>query len=92
MKRLALVLLITACGDDGMATVDAPPDPCMPNMQFTGEYVDWDSTLTTFKGINGAKFTLASDATKTTMTAPNGSSVYSKTITAPMCMCDPRSS
>lgn len=73
MKRVAWLVLLAACGDDGgMATVDAPPDPCMPEMQFTGEYVDWDSTLTSFKGIFGAKFTLASDATKTTMTAPNG--------------------
>lgn len=73
MKRLLLgALLLAACGDDGMATVDAPPDPCMPEMQFTGEYVDWDSTEASFKGIFGAHFTLEGDATKTTMTAPNG--------------------
>jgi hypothetical protein len=73
MKRLLLgALLLAACGDDGMATVDAPPDPCMPEMQFTGEYVDWDSTEASFKGIFGAHFTLQGDATKTTMTAPNG--------------------
>lgn len=73
MKRVGLLVFLAACGDDGgMATVDAPPDPCMPDMQFTGEYVDWDSTLTSFKGIFGAKFTVDSDPTKTTMTAPNG--------------------
>jgi hypothetical protein len=73
MKRVAIVLLLAACGDDGgMATVDAPPDPCMPDMQFTGEFVDWDSSATAFKGIFGARFTLESDPTKTTMTAPNG--------------------
>ncbi len=44
----------------------------MPEMQFTGEYVDWDSTEAAFKGVFGAHFTLQGDATKTTMTAPNG--------------------
>src|SRR6185369_17722652 len=73
MKRVAIVVVLAACGDDGgMATVDAPPDPCMPDMQFTGELVDWDSTATTFKGIFGAKFALESDPSKSTMTAPNG--------------------
>ncbi len=74
MKRLSFALvLLAACGDDGgMATVDAPPDPCMPEMQFTGEFIDWDSTESAFKGIFAAHFTLEGDATKTTMTAPNG--------------------
>jgi hypothetical protein len=73
MKRLSCALvLLAACGDDGMATVDAPPDPCMPEMQFTGEFIDWDSTESAFKGVFGAYFTLDGDATKTTMTAPNG--------------------
>lgn len=73
MKRLSFALvLLVACGDDGMATVDAPPDPCMPEMQFTGEFIDWDSTESAFKGVFAAHFTLQGDATKTTMTAPNG--------------------
>ena len=73
MKRASFALvLLAACGDDGMATVDAPPDPCMPDMQFTGEFIDWDSTESAFKGVFGAKFTLQADAAKMTMTAPNG--------------------
>jgi len=44
----------------------------MPEMQVTGEYVDWDSSPATFMGIFGAQFTLRSDPSKTTTTAPNG--------------------
>ncbi len=77
MKRLLwLALVLAACGDDGAtfqdAAIDAPPDPCAPEMQFTGEYVDWDSTESAFMGVFGAHFTLQGDAAKTTMTAPNG--------------------
>ena len=62
----------SACGDDGMTTIDAPPDPCMPEMQVTGEYIDWDSTAAQFEGIFGAQFALRGDPSKTTTTAPNG--------------------
>lgn len=73
MKRLALcVLALAACSDDAPVTPDAPPDPCAPEMQVTGEYVDWDSTDGNFKGVPGAKFTLRSDTTKSASTAPNG--------------------
>jgi hypothetical protein len=73
MKRLALcVLAVAACSDDAPVTPDAPPDPCAPEMQVTGEYVDWDSTDGNFKGIPGAKFDLQSDSTKSASTAPNG--------------------
>ena len=69
MKRLALcVLALSACSDDAPLTPDAPPDPCAPQMQVTGEYVDWDSP----QGVVGAKFTLRSDTTKSASTAPNG--------------------
>lgn len=44
----------------------------MPEMQVTGEYIDWDSTPAMFRGILGATFTLRSDPTKTASTAPNG--------------------
>lgn len=72
-RRFCMAFLVfAACGDDGNTMVDAPPDPCMPEMQVTGEYVDWDSTEATFKGIFGAQFTLRGDATKTASTAPNG--------------------
>jgi hypothetical protein len=73
MKRLALcALVLAACSDDAPAIPDGPPDPCAPEMEVTGEYVDWDSTEATFKGVMGAKFTLQSDSTKTANTAPNG--------------------
>jgi hypothetical protein len=74
MKRfLGLAVVLAACGgNDNMATVDAPPDPCMPEMQFTGEFIDWDSTESAFKGVFAAHFTLDADMSKTTMTAPNG--------------------
>jgi hypothetical protein len=73
MKRLALcALVLAACGDDAPAIPDGPPDPCAPEMEVTGEYVDWDSTEAAFKGVTGAKFTLQSDQTKTASTAPNG--------------------
>lgn len=73
MKRLALcVLALAACSDDAPLTPDAPPDPCAPEMQVTGEYVDWDSTDGNFKGVPGTKFTLQGDTTKSATTAPNG--------------------
>jgi hypothetical protein len=72
MKRFCVLALLAACGDDSNALPDAPPDPCAPQMQLTGEYVDWDSTASNFHGIFGAKFTLTTDAATSTMTAPNG--------------------
>lgn len=74
MKRFALcALVLAACsGDDAAVIPDAPPDPCAPDMEVTGEYVDWDSTEAAFKGVMGAKFTLRSDTTKSASTAPNG--------------------
>jgi len=66
------LIALSACGDDGNTTVDAPPDPCAPEMQVTGEYIDWDSTPSNFHGVFGAQFTLRGDATKTASTAPNG--------------------
>lgn len=44
----------------------------MPQMQVTGEYVDWDSTEAAFHGIFGAQFTLRGDTSVTASTAPNG--------------------
>lgn len=73
MKRFALcALAFAACSDDAQVFPDAPPDPCAPQMLVTGEYVDWDSTEASFRGVMGAKFTLQSDATKTASSAPNG--------------------
>ncbi len=74
MKWPVLLALLPGCGacQDITPTVDAIPDPCSPEMQFTGEYVDWDSSLSAFMGIFGATFTLEGDPLKSTMTAPNG--------------------
>jgi hypothetical protein len=73
---LAFLVGCAACGDDGHtiadAMVDAIPDPCAPQMTFTGEYVDWDSTPATFLGVFGATFTHRADPTKTDTTNPNG--------------------
>jgi len=74
LSPLVLVLAAcSACGDDGTMTADAaPPDPCAPQMTFTGELVDWDSGSSGFLGIFSANFTLRSNPTFTDMTAPNG--------------------
>ena len=75
MRRLACVLLITACGDDGGSGVDATPvididnGQCGTMLRFTGEFVDWDSTEGSFCGVNGAKFEANS---MMSTTAPNG--------------------
>jgi hypothetical protein len=69
-----VIALLPGCGacQDINEPVDARPDPCAPEMQLTGEYVDWDSSATAFMGIFGATFTLEADPLKSTMTAPNG--------------------
>ena len=77
MNRLAYVTFAlaacAACGDDGPTPmVDTLPDPCAPEMTFTGEFVDWDSTEAAFHGVLGAKFALRSDPSKMSTTAPNG--------------------
>ena len=77
LSPFVLVLVLaacSACGDDDGSTADAaPPDPCAPQMTFTGEYVDWDSGGSIgFMGIAFANVTLRSDPTFTDVTAPNG--------------------
>jgi hypothetical protein len=71
---LALALVLAACGDDGGSmTADALPDPCAPDVTFTGEYLDWDSGGDPgFLGIFSADVTLRSDPSITDITAPNG--------------------
>jgi hypothetical protein len=68
----ALALLLSACSDDASTSDAAPPDPCAPNVTFTGEFVDWDSTETSFLGIGFATFVLGTDTTVMDTTAPNG--------------------
>lgn len=73
LRCLALACALAACGDDGTTTVDAKPDPCAPQMTFTGEYIDWDSGGDPgFLGIYDATVTLQSDTSFSDITAPNG--------------------
>jgi hypothetical protein len=68
-----LVVVLAACGDDagGGPGSDAGPDPCAPQMTFTGEYLDWDSA-TPFVAISGATFVWPTDPITMDVTAPNG--------------------
>jgi len=85
--RLALALALTTvacagCGDDGVtpdaphadAAVDATVDAgsCTGPQAFTGELVDFDSTLTSFMGVFDAGFALRGEPGCTARTAPNG--------------------
>jgi hypothetical protein len=75
ISPLVLVLAAcSACGDDtGMTADAAPPDPCAPQMTFTGELLDWDSGGSVgFMGVFAANVTLRSDPSFTDSTAPNG--------------------
>jgi hypothetical protein len=72
---LALCLLTSACnGDspnDAMIPVDIDNGTCGDMVRFTGEYVDWDETETSFCGIFGATFR-AREGGGMGSTAPNG--------------------
>jgi hypothetical protein len=71
MRRLCLgLLLLAACGDDG---ADGG------TLEFTGGYIDWDSTELAFMGIFEATVTEVADTSNTATTAPNGRS----TLTLP---------
>jgi hypothetical protein len=73
MRRLCLaLLLVAACSDDA-----APPDG--GTVEFTGGYLDWDSTELAFMGIFEATVEEVGDASNTAATAPNGRS----TLTLP---------
>jgi len=75
---LALVP-VAACGDDGGGPDAAPIDALAPDtlpgcgadVLFTGEYVEWTSTETEFRGIFEALFTI-DRTSRTDLTAPNG--------------------
>jgi hypothetical protein len=55
------------------APIDAPPGPCGAGLQITGEYIDWDSTLAAFDGVENSTWTVVEPAGgATAMTAPNG--------------------
>lgn len=72
-----LLLLVTACGDDGgtgpvdvLPTVDIDNGSCGDMVRFTGEYVDWDSDVS-FCGVNDALFQVQGDGAMDS-TSPNG--------------------
>jgi len=70
----ASVALLGACSDDesipvvpiDARVIDAPTDaaidagPCGAGLQITGEYIDWDSTLSAFDGIENTTWTVVS--------------------------------
>jgi hypothetical protein len=58
------------------APIDAGPDAgrCAGELFLTGEYVDWDSTSTSFHGVANATFAIDNDANPAhqDLTSPNG--------------------
>lgn len=90
--------MMAACGDDdggGSTTADAAADPtsdaatqdasgvCPGETQFTGEYIDWDSTPISFMGIVDADVTEVGDASNAVKTAPNGRAIMCLKSDAP---------
>jgi hypothetical protein len=77
---LAACVASAACGDDSHGPKDAPVDQPLndgvcPNgaeVFFTGEFIDWDATVTAFCGIFDATWQVHGDATRTDKTNPNG--------------------
>ena len=82
---LALTIGLTACGPnhgtvdasfDGApdGAPDATPDAagCGEKLFFTGEYLDWTSTTTMFKGLGGTTWTVRGDTAQSDVTNPNG--------------------
>ena len=76
---VALGLGLGACSDGGAKLKDASPDTPVDTapgtcseVNFAGEYIDWDATDQSFCGVFGATWTVRGDATRTRMTPPNG--------------------
>jgi hypothetical protein len=78
--RLVLTLAIAGCHGDSNDTADAAVAPHMDAadncgaaaIYVTGEYLDWDSSATAFKGIGDATLTVQDEPTKTTRTETSG--------------------
>ncbi|HWU91433.1 MAG TPA: hypothetical protein VN253_29400 [Kofleriaceae bacterium] len=74
-KWLVLCLLVPSCSDgtshDAMVPVDIDNGTCGDLVRFTGEYVDWDESGSSFCGVFGAMFR-ARDGGGMSSTAPNG--------------------
>lgn len=77
---LLVLAALAGCGDDGSSggdggvidAIDAPPGPCGADVQLTGEYIDWDSTLAAFDGVENSTWAVRDQPQRTAMTAPNG--------------------
>jgi hypothetical protein len=76
LASAVLASLLGAACSDSAATPDAgfdTPSPCPAGELFyTGELVDWGSTLTTFLGVYDASFTVEGEPARTDKTSPNG--------------------
>jgi len=82
MHRTLCAFVIIGCG--GSSGTPPPTDtatdtavvadagPCGADTSFTGEYIDWDSTTTTFCGIYKATWQVHGDPTRQSITPPNG--------------------
>jgi hypothetical protein len=63
LRFASLAVLLVACSDD------AQPGP---DIQYTGELVDWDSTDNVFCGVFAATFQVRGDTARMDSTNPNG--------------------
>jgi hypothetical protein len=54
------------------AAIDAPPGPCGADLLLTGEYIDWDSTVASFDGVENTVWTVVGEPARTATGAPNG--------------------
>ena len=74
VSLLALGAAVPGCGDDGTPVeIDAMQSSVCPGqLLLTGEYVDWDSTVANFDGIEDTMVTEVGNASNTATTAPNG--------------------
>ena len=80
----SLALVFAACSDDvtpandAIDAIDATPIDaidaagCGSDFFFTGEFVSWDSTTTTFMGVFEARWTVRGAPFRTILTNPNG--------------------
>lgn len=70
---------VDARADAAAAVADAAPDGapdafdlCPGQTLFTGEYIDWDSSVSNFHGVADGTVTDVNDSNRTDQTSPNG--------------------